>query len=190
MQNRALPSKPWTHLGNYLLPKAVLYIIKYLTASLAPTYKIPVSTSPVWWPTSPGGQNNLWSRTTILEVSKYKPTVRGRWQNPDDTVTVVQCPDEETDKSHSPGTADSLLWDYAQLWILKELWKTGIPSIKGYQIDDRLGENAIRKIFECRWLACTKEHDRTFKNVQAAPWKKLLGIQNWRLGTALHDDRL
>lgn len=72
------------------------------------------------------------------------------------TVIVVHCPDEERDKNHSIGQADSLLGDYAQLWILKGLWKAGIPSVKGNQTDERLGENAIRKILECRWPACIK----------------------------------
>ena len=59
--------------------------------------------------------------------------------NTDDTVTVGQCPNEETDKSHTIGTADSLLGDHAQLWILKGHRKTGIPSVKGNQIEERLG---------------------------------------------------
>lgn len=61
------------------------------------------------------------------------------------TVTVVQCPDEETDKSHTTGTADSRLGDHAQLWILKGHWKTGIPSVKGNQIEERLGGQCHQK---------------------------------------------
>lgn len=43
--------------------------------------------------------------------------------NTDDTVTAGQRPDEETGKSHTTGTADSLLGDHAQLWILKGMGK-------------------------------------------------------------------
>lgn len=42
------------------------------------------------------------------------------------------------------------------------------------------GVDAIRKIFECRWLACTKAHDGTIKDVQAVPQKQ--GSQGDRAG--------
>lgn len=69
--------------------------------------------------------------------------------NTNDTVTVGQRPDKETAKSHTTGTADSLLGYHAQLWILKGHGKTAFLQLKATRLMRDWG-NAIRKISECR----------------------------------------